>query len=216
MTGIGSALPRRPRKPAVAAILLGGAIATALAVPLTVAQFSAGFSGSTTATGSVDIAQTKSGKSGQHAVAEDASVIEGNGLTVNPVPADVTGWPARETATIEIPVFNRSSVPVTPRLIVRAVDDDEALPGHLLIGASVDGERVGDAPVPATWFPEHRDGMTLMPTIAPGTSRTLAVSVWLASDAPAGALGQATDLMLQVVGETVAGDAPILVEGVWK
>lgn len=196
--------------------LLGTAIVLAVSVPLTVAQFGAGFSGTVSAAGSIDVAQTLSGDAGQHATAEDASVLNGNGLTINPVMRGSTGWPKRATAAVEVPVVNRSDGAIVPRLRVSAPDASGDLAPYLLFGASVDGAPVGDAPVPAAWFDEHEDGLQLQQSMQARAQHQLTVSVWLSADAPSRVLDQKVDVLLQVFGETRAGDEPILVEGVWE
>lgn len=196
--------------------LFGAAVALAIAVPVTVAQFSGAFTVTSEASGAIDIAQTKTGDAGQHATAKQASTLEGNGRLVGTLPAGSSGWPERSTAAVDVPVFNRSAGAVATRLIVGATAGGEDVASHLIIGASVDGAPVGDAPVPGGWFAEHPDGLPLGSTLGAGKSRTVTVSVWLVHDAPATMLGTDLEISLQVVGETEAGDRPILVEGIWK
>lgn len=207
---------RLPRAPGIVLGSIGAALILAVSIPLTVGQFSAGFSGTVSATGSVDVAQTPSGDAGQHAKAEDASVLKGNGLTINPVLRGSTGWPKRATAAVDVPVVNRSGGAIVPRLRVSVPDSSGDLASYLLFGASIDGTPVGDAPVSATWFDEHADGVQLLQSMQPGAQQSVTVSVWLSPDAPAGLLDQQIDVLIQVVGETRAGDNPILVEGVWQ
>ena len=204
------------RAPGMVLGSMGAALILAISIPLTVAQFSAGFSGTVSATGSVDVAQTPSGDGGQHATAKGASVLKGNGLTINPVMRGSSGWPKRATAAVDVPLVNRSGGAIVPRLRVSVPDSAGDLASYLLFGASIDGAPVGDAPVPLAWFDEHADGLQLQQSMQSGAQQTVTVSVWLSPDAPSGVLDQRIDVLLQVVGETRAGDEPILVEGVWQ
>lgn len=196
--------------------VLVGALVLAICIPLTVAQFSAGFSGAVGASGAIDIAQTKIGDAGQHATAESASELESNGLAIAQVASATSGWPARDTATIEIPVHNRSDGSISSRVRIAVAQAPGQLADFLLFGASVDGTPVIDAPVTAAWFDQHSDGLQLAESWSAKANHSVTVSVWLASDAPDGMLGQELELELEVVGETRAGDEPVLVEGIWK
>lgn len=203
----------RSRRRGRAAILLTTAFVIAGALPVTVAQFSAGFGTAATASGRVDLAQTETGEAGQYPSADDAQTLAGNGSTINALDARTTGWPTLETASVDVPLFNREGVDTATRLILGV--ENEGLLSYLRFGASIDGEPVGNAPVPGSWFTEYPDGLDLT-TIPAHDEATLTLSVWLAPDAPVEVLNTNCDITVQVVGESLAGDAPVLLEGIWR
>ncbi len=202
-------------------------LVVAASVPATDALFTAGFAGEVSAGGAVDVAQFGEPDGDgdpavvQHPEIDDASELTSNGLPVRVLEEDPAGWPQRPTATVAMPVVNLSEGPAALRLVVRAAEDEAeatggADPAALLVGATIGGDAIGDAPIRGSWFADHPEGLDLGTALGAGEQAVVSVGLWLASDAPAASFGRPLGLVLQVIGETVAGDQPILLEGVWE